>query len=196
VREDLFQLINAVFKRKETLDPESQLYLDLVHGEFLRNGLGIQGSSERRCFGEAKKELQELKVAYLKSLNRSTGIWVTIRELDGFPRDSLESLKTGDGENASRVWLPFMKPHIEYALRFVQSEATRLKVFVGYDNRCLDNVPRLKKTIILRNEAARLLGYVRFRVESPHPYIARNFAKSKFLPPAPGGIAYRDVLVK
>jgi len=89
-----------------------------------------------------------------------------------------------------------MKPHIEYALRFVQSEATRLKVFVGYDNRCLDNVPRLKKTIILRNEAARLLGYVRFRVESPHPYIARNFAKSKILPPAPGDIAYRDVLVK
>jgi len=50
VREDLFQLINAVFKRKETLDPESQLYLDLVHGEFLRNGLGIQGSSDRRRF--------------------------------------------------------------------------------------------------------------------------------------------------
>jgi len=50
VREDLFQLINSVFKRKETLDPESQLYLDLVHGEFLRNGLGIQGSSDRRRF--------------------------------------------------------------------------------------------------------------------------------------------------
>jgi Zn-dependent oligopeptidase len=35
----------------------------------------------------------------------------------------------------------------------------RQRIYVGHDNRCLDNVPRLKKKIPLRDEAARLLGY-------------------------------------
>jgi metallopeptidase MepB len=44
-------------------------------------------------------------------------------------------------------------------MRFVRSGAVRQRIYVGHDNRGLDNVPRLKKRILLRDEAARLLGY-------------------------------------
>jgi hypothetical protein len=48
-----------------------------------------------------------LKVAYFRSLNTSSGIWLTAEELDGLPMDSFFSLKIGDGMNASKVFLPF-----------------------------------------------------------------------------------------
>jgi len=41
MREDLFQLVDAVVRRKEKLDPESLFYLDRMHQAFLDNGLGI-----------------------------------------------------------------------------------------------------------------------------------------------------------
>lgn len=159
MREDLFQLIDAVYRRQEKLDPESQFYLDQWHHDFLSSGLGIKDASDRRRFTEIQKELRELRVAYLKSLNASTGIWLTVEELDGLPMESLASLKAGVEENAGKMWLPFKKPHVEHASRFVRSEKTRRKIYVGSDNRCLDNVPRLKKTILLRDEAARLREY-------------------------------------
>ena len=160
MREDLFQLIDAVHRRQEKLDAESQLYLDQWHQGFLSSGLGIKDASDRRRFAEIQKELRELKVAYLKSLNASTGIWLTVEELDGLPIESLDSLKAGVEENTGKVWLPLKKPHLEHALRFVWNETTRRKIYIGHDNRCLDNVPRLKRTIILRDEAARLCGYL------------------------------------
>jgi metallopeptidase MepB len=159
MREDLFRLIDAVFRKEENLDAESQYYLNQMHQAFLRNGLGITDGPNRRRFAVIQKELQELRVAYLKSLNTTTGIWLTNQELDGFPMESLSSLKTGDGENAGKVFLPLKKPHFEHALRFVRCQATRQKIYIGHDNRCLDNVPRLKAAILLRDEAARLRGY-------------------------------------
>jgi metallopeptidase MepB len=126
---------------------------------FLRNGLGIGDGPNRRRFTDMRKELQALKVAYLKSLKYSTGIWLTVQELDGLPMNSIAGLKTGDGKNPGRVWLPFKKPHFKYAIRIIQGRSTRRKIFIGRDNRCLDNVPRLKATVLLRDEAARLLGY-------------------------------------
>jgi len=159
MREDLFQLVDAVFHRKENLDAESQFYLDQTYRAFLDNGLGIGDGNDRRRFTEIQTELRELRVAYLKSLNKTSGIWLTTQELDGLPKDSLASLKVGIEENAGKVWLPYKKPHFEHAIRFVRSGTTRQQIYIGHDNRCLDNVPRLKRTILLRDEAARLRGY-------------------------------------
>jgi metallopeptidase MepB len=142
------------------LDAEFQVYLDQMHQAFLRNGLGIADGQDRNRFTIVKKELQDSKVAYLKSLNTSSGIWLTAKELDGLPMESFFSLEIGDGKNASKVFLPFKKPHLERAKHFVKSETTRRQIYVGHDSRCF---PRLKRAIVLRDEAARLQGYPKSR---------------------------------
>jgi metallopeptidase MepB len=109
MREDLFQLIDAVSRREERLEEESQLYLDQMHQAFLRNGLGIADVQDRNRFTVIKKELQELRVVYLKSLNTSNGIWLTAEELNGLPIESLTFLKIGDGENAGKVVSSFQE---------------------------------------------------------------------------------------
>jgi hypothetical protein len=49
-------------------------------------------------------------VAYLKSLNTSTGVWLRVQELDGLSMESLASLKVGDGEHFDKVWLSLRNP--------------------------------------------------------------------------------------
>ena len=70
--------------------------------------------------------------------------------------ESFFSLEIGDGKNAGKVFLPFKKPDLEHAMQFVRSETTRWQIYVGHDNRCF---PRLKRAIVLRDEAARLQEY-------------------------------------
>lgn len=57
------------------------------------------------------------------------------------------------------LWVPFKKPHFATVMKYAKSSNARQKLYVGNDNRCLDNVPRLKGIVLLRDEAARLLGY-------------------------------------
>lgn len=160
-REDLFQVIDAVAQKGEDIDPESQNYLETKHRAFIKNGLQIEAGPKRVRFAEIRRELQELKIAYEKSLNANSGLWLTVGDLDGFPSEMLAALKVGEmgTANEGKVWLPLKRSYLDVALRHVTVSDTRRSAYVANDNRCLDNVPRLKRTILLRDEAARLLGY-------------------------------------
>ncbi|CZR65451.1 related to metallopeptidase MepB [Phialocephala subalpina] len=159
MREDLFRLFDAVSKRGEKLDAESQFYLEHKHQEFARNGMGIEDAEKRARFTEIKKELHEKLIAARKSINTSAGTWLDIEDLDGLPENTLKGLKSGEGENEKKLWLPFKKPYLDTVLKYATNPATRRKIYIGNDNRCPDNVPRLKEIVLLRDEAARLLGY-------------------------------------
>ncbi|KAE8446964.1 hypothetical protein EG329_011446 [Mollisiaceae sp. DMI_Dod_QoI] len=159
IREELFQLINAVFHREENLDAESQFYVERKHQEFTRNGIGIEDVGKRAKLAEIKNVLHEKITISKNSINTSSGIWLSIGDLDGLPDSTLKDLKKGEGGNAAKLWLPLKKPHLETALKHANNPATRRRLYVGNDNRCLENVPRLKEIILLRDEAARLLGY-------------------------------------
>ncbi|RDW92366.1 zincin [Coleophoma crateriformis] len=158
MRQDLFKVIDAVHKRGERLDPESQLYLDQLHSSFVKNGLSLS-SEKRDRFAEIKTEIQVLHAAYLKVLNSRRGIWLQPEELEGFPKERLSSLEPGKEENEGKVFLPFRKPHLELSLKFVKSGVTRRTIYTENDESCLENAPRFKETVLLRDEAARLLGY-------------------------------------
>jgi metallopeptidase MepB len=137
-REDLFGLISAAFARGDELAPESQLYLEHKHQEFVKNGFEIAAGPKRDRFVEIKRRIQQLELDYRKCLNASSGIWFTPQELDVLPSHVLEGLKTGEGENAGKLCLPLRKPHLELAMKFLKSELTRKRVYVGYGNSCLD----------------------------------------------------------
>ena len=135
-RDDLFSLINAVFVRGEELDPESQFYLDNKHREFVRNGFGIEAGPKRDRFVEVKKRIQSLELEYRKCLNASSGLWFTPQELDGLSSHVLHGLNVREGDG--KLWLPLRKPHLDLAMKFPKREATRKRVYVGYDRSCLD----------------------------------------------------------
>ena len=168
IREDLFHLIDVVYERNEVLDRESQFYLETKHGEFVRNGIGISNEQKRERYTAIQARLNELVMASRKSINAPAGIWLSQDELDGIPSDDLARLDKGEGENAGKQFLQFRKPHFEIAMAWVKTEEVRKKIYIGNDNRCPENVGRLKEIVLLRDEGSKLLGlrnHVEFKMQ-------------------------------
>jgi metallopeptidase MepB len=169
MREDVFNLIDAVKNKDEKLDPESQRLLEKDHKSFIRNGLSLPAGEKRDRFKEIKQRLSQISIAFSKNLNEENGgLWFTQEELHGVPEDTLTTLKKGEGENEGKLFLTFKYPDLFPTLKYATNPETRMKVFVENENKCPDNVALFREAILLRDEAARLLGYdnhAQFRIE-------------------------------
>lgn len=178
MREDLFGLVDAVAAKKDDektlLDPESKRLLEREHKDFVRNGLGLPAGPKRDRFKEIKKRLSQISIEFQKNLNEENGgLWFTRDELDGVPEDVLSGLKEGkaeeDGaENAGKVKLTFKYPDFFPAMKYATNSEIRKQMFMANENKCNQNVPLFREAVLLRDEAARLLGYpnhATFRIE-------------------------------
>lgn len=169
MREDIFRLVDASLKKKEDLDAESQWLLEKDHKGFIRNGLGIPAGPQRDRFKEIKKRLSEITITFSKALNEENGgIWFTPEELEGVPSDVVDNLKKGDGENEGKLRLTFKYPDMFPALKYAKNAKTREQIYIDNENKVNSNVPLFKEAIVLRDEAARILGYknhAEFRIE-------------------------------
>lgn len=162
MREDVFKLVDAVHSRKdsETLDPESLRLLDKERKGYIKFGLGLPAGPLRDRFKEIKKRLSQIQIEFQRNLNEETGgIWFTKEELDGVPSDVVEGLEKGKDDNEGKVKLTFKYPDLFPALKFAKNADTRRKVFIDNENKCNQNVPLFEEAILLRDEAARMLGY-------------------------------------
>ncbi|KAF2113429.1 thimet oligopeptidase [Lophiotrema nucula] len=194
MREDVFKLIDAVLQRKEELDPESQRLLEKDHKSYIRNGLGLAGPQRDR-FKEIKKRLSEISITFQKNLNEEAGgIWFTPEELHGVPEDLVSSLKKGEGENEGKLWLTFKYPDLFPTQKYATNAQMRQKLFVENENKCNQNVPLFKEAVVLRDEAARLLGYnnhAEFKIEdkmAKTPKTVDDFLGDLRTRLAPGGV--------
>lgn len=169
MREDVFQLVSSVVKKGEELDPESQKLLEKEHKDYIRNGLGLPVGPKRDRFKDIKKRLSQISIEFQKNLNEENGgIWFTPEELDGVPDDVLSGLKKGEGENEGKLRLSFKYPDLFPTLKYATNSAVRQKIMIANENKCNQNVPLFREAILLRDEAARLLGYpnhATFRIE-------------------------------
>ncbi|KAI9750971.1 MAG: mitochondrial import inner membrane translocase subunit tim21 [Chaenotheca gracillima] len=160
MREDVFQIVDAVVKKGEKLDPESTRLLEKAHKGYIQYGLSIPAGPQRDRFKEIKKRLSQISTIFSKNLNEEVGgLWFTREELDGVPEDVLSGLKEGEGENAGKLRLSYKYPDLFPTLRYAKDADVRKKVFVGNENKCNQNVPLFHEAVVLRDEAARLLGY-------------------------------------
>jgi len=159
MREDVFKLVDALSKKGEELDAESQRLLEKEHKSYIRNGLNLPAGPKRDRFKEIKMRLSQLSIEFNKNLNEEKGgIWFTKEELDGVPEDVVDLLKKEDG----RYWLTFKYPDLFPTLKYAKNAATRRKVFVANENKVNQNVPLFREAMLLRDEMARLLGYHTF----------------------------------
>lgn len=172
MREDFFQLVDAVFQKQKddtSLDGESRRLLEKDHKGYIRMGLGIPAGPQRDRFKDIKKRLSELSITFQKNLNEEAGgLWFTDAELEGVPEDVLANLKKGEGEHDGKLWLTFKYPDLFPTLKYCKNAETRRKLFIANENKCNQNVELFKEAILLRDEAARLLGYpnhATFRIE-------------------------------
>merc|ERR1711939_383107 len=170
MREDIFVLVDKAWEKGESgLDGESLRLLEKERKSYIRNGLGIEKGPKRDRFKEIKKRLSQISIEFQKNLNEENGgIWFTKKELEGVPGDVLEGFEKGTGENEGKLRFTFKYPDLFPTLKFALDAETRQKVFIENENKCNENVPLFEEAIILRDEAARLLGYpdhASFRIE-------------------------------
>lgn len=156
MREDVFRLVDAVLKKGDEVDAESQRLLEKDHKSYIRNGLNLPAGPKRDRFKEIKMRLSQLGIEFNKNLNEEKGgIWFTKEELDGVPGDVVDLLKKEDG----KFFLTFKYPDLFPTLKYATNVETRRKVFVANENKVNQNVPLFREAILLRDEMARLLGY-------------------------------------
>lgn len=200
MREDIFKLVDEVFKKQkddQSLDDESRRLLEKDRKGYIRMGLGIPSGPERDRFKAIKKRLSELSIMFQKNLNEeSGGIWLTREELAGVPEDVLSGLQQGkEGtEHEGKLWLTFKYPDLFPTQRYCKNAETRHKVFIANENKCNENIDLFKEALVLRDEAARLLGYpnhATFRIEdkmAKTPKTVDDFLGDLRKRLAPGGL--------
>lgn len=181
MREDVFERVKAVMEglgKEADLDEESRRLVEKSYKSYIRNGLGIPAGPKRDRFKEIKQRLSQIQIEFQKNLNEEKGgLWFTLEELEGVHEDVLDTLKKGEGENEGKLWLTFKYPDLFPTLKDAKSAAVREQVFVANENKCNMNVPLFKEAIVLRDEAARLLGYpdhATFKIEDKMAKTTKN----------------------
>ncbi|KAH7353254.1 peptidase family M3 [Plectosphaerella cucumerina] len=164
MREDVFKLVEAAHATKDSqnLDPESLRLIEKDYKGYIKFGLGLPAGPQRDRFKEIKKRLSQIQIEFQRNLNEETGgLWFTKEELDGVPSDVVDNLEKGKegSEHDGKVKLTFKYPDLFPTLKYAKNADTRRKVFINNENKCNQNVPLFQEAVILRDEAARLLGY-------------------------------------
>ncbi|KND93220.1 Thimet oligopeptidase [Tolypocladium ophioglossoides CBS 100239] len=156
-REDVFRVVDAVWRKEETVEPESRLFLETLREQFLKAGNGLTDEDSKGRVQEGLQKIQVLKADYTKNLNSNVGgLWLTVDELRGVPAAHLERWKA-DGD---RRWVDHKMPNLTPVLQNATRADVRQKVWTSWDNMMKDtNGPVLKDLLILRDEVARTLGY-------------------------------------
>lgn len=200
MREDVFQLCEAVYKKQKddpALEPESRKLLDKDYKAYVKMGLGIPAGPKRDRFKAIKERLSELGISFQKNLNEEKGgLWLTLKELEGVPADVVDGLQKGKEGTPSegKLWLTFKYPDLFPALKYAKDEDVRRRIFMANENKCPENVALFKEAIVLRDESARLLGYpnhATFRIEdkmAKTPKTVDDFLGDLRKRLAPGGL--------
>ena len=208
MREDIFQLVDEVFKKQkddQSLDSESRRLLEKDHKGYIRMGLGIPAGPQRERFKAIKKRLSELSITFQKNLNEEQGgIWLTLEQLEGVPQDVLNGLKQGQKGTPTegKLWLTFKYPDLFPVQKYCKHQETRHQVFIANENKCNINIDLFKEALVLRDEAARLLGYpnhATFRIEdkmAKTPKTVDTFLGDLRTRLAPGGMKEIEELKK
>jgi metallopeptidase MepB len=163
MRADIAELVAAVYSRQggdEDLDEQDRHLLSRMHGEYVRSGAGCADGTQRERLADAWRELNELRAAAQKTFIEGDdvdGVSFSRNELEGVSNDVLEVMKRAEEGD---FWVAFRKEeHVREVWRYASSEETRRRIYVAEERRFPENVARLEKIVVLRDEIAKFLGF-------------------------------------
>ncbi|KAJ5711821.1 thimet oligopeptidase [Penicillium malachiteum] len=164
---ELFTLVNHVRENDISVharDEEDIRLLENFHWMFLENGMNLNGSSRDR-FTWISRRLIELRVQSMETLGSDPGcLWKSEQELEGVP---LHRLSIGaDDENREGLYrIPLTRPITNLILAEFRVPNTRREVYLQSNSRYQANVGIFREIVVLRDEAARLLGFSSFAAQ-------------------------------
>jgi len=110
MREDLYDLVNAVVTLNEKLGPESSRLLEKMHNEYARNGLGLTSGTQRDRLQEIRKRLAQACAEFQRHHNEDVeGVWCLPDELEGIPEWALADLEKGLGDNDGKLFYTLVR---------------------------------------------------------------------------------------
>ena len=188
MREDIFALMKAVRARQQSpeaqkLYPEAEHLLNRMYSDFVKNGLNLKEVAERHRLAEIRSRINHLAAAFDKNVAQATsvgGVWYAPDELPGMPDDELAGMERGTGVHEAKVFASF-SDHERLVMRLVTNADSRKRMLIARANRCNENVPIFHEVTVLRDEAARLLGYPSHAALSVEDKMARNTETVKTL---------------
>ncbi|KAJ5010523.1 Saccharolysin [Colletotrichum sp. SAR 10_99] len=161
-RQDIFNLIDAVYKHRnnERLDPESIRFLEDEHREYSRNGLGLEPGHSQVRFKQIQNRIIQIEAEFGKNLNEENScLWLTPAALGGVSQNFVDALEKGAGKNEGKLRVSMADTDVFAVCGFAENPDIRRQVFLANETKCGSNVPLFNELIVLRDEAARMLGY-------------------------------------
>ncbi|ORY79037.1 zinc metalloendopeptidase [Protomyces lactucae-debilis] len=157
MREDHFHLVQQVVDAGlQDLDEEDARLATFMVRDGHARGLSLNVTLRNRLI-QIEKESVTVQLAFERALaNNDDALWFTDLELDGVPRDLVESWQSNaDGKHK----MTFAYPHYFPVMSYCRNATTRKAAARTYQSRCPNNTDLLIEMLALRREASDILGF-------------------------------------
>ena len=148
-RADVFQLVDAVHKIRDTLslEPEQKHIIEKMHKEYLKNGIHVPPGPKKDRVETIRKTISALSNKVNENAVRDkSGIWLKKEDFDGVDPSVLdvESLEKGEGKNEGKVFLTFKYDQSPRFMKYAHNAEMRKKVAIAQAGKvrrilCLSN---------------------------------------------------------
>lgn len=143
---------------KAHLSAEENCYFQNLMLSYKRNGMYLRDEKTREQIANIKKEIAELATIFEQNLAEDkTQFIMSEAELSGLPKSWFNKEREA---SPGHYTVTLSYPDVFPILDFAENRETRKKIHIAFESRCESkNTPILKKILILRQQAAKLLGY-------------------------------------
>ncbi len=159
--EKLFNKIKTIYKQKENLNltTEQRSLLDIIYRKFVKAGINLNPDKREELF-DINFKLAELRINFLKNMNKFHFVIDNSSELEGFPDDKiiLYPVDATQKINADEKIFYYNKQIFETCLESSPSREFRKKIFNSYLN-FRNNDSIITEIVNLRLKKANIFGY-------------------------------------
>lgn len=165
LRVDMFKQFDTIWAQikddqKSVDDYETWKFVEKCHKDFVRAGLNLP-QDELDKVKDIKKKIADNSLKFSKNLGEQNEfILFTLEELKGVPESVIEQFeKVKDEFGIEKLKVTYKYPDIFPVLKNAENPETRMKAFMGDQNKVPENEQLFKDTLKLRNQLALTLGY-------------------------------------
>ena len=170
-REDLYNAVMAYAKTKPKLEGEQARLLEFILRDYKRSGMTLPKDKRDKVAG-IQKEISKLSIDFQKNIAEDdTTVFATADELKGVPADMLAALP----QSGDTYFIGMAAPTYVPVMTTCEIESTRQKLWLANKRRGgQKNVDILEKILVLRAQAANMLGYDSTAAYEAEPRMAKN----------------------